>query len=116
MFCAFIFINFNDNLIGGCAITIKQSFIVKLIAEKKLPKWLRNICRNKLLCVFLNKNQGMYIKPTAKKKIYMYIYVNIYIYIYLYIFIYLYICVCVCACVCVCVCVCVFKQMPTLNV
>ena len=40
-----------------------------MLAQKKLPKWLRNI-----------------IKITASKKIYMYIFVYVYVYIYIYIY------------------------------
>ena len=44
-------------------------YIVKSLAQKKLPKWLRNICTTKK-CIF--NNLGIYI--------YIYIYI-IYIYI-----------------------------------
>ena len=53
-----------------------------MLAQKKLPKWLRNICKIKK-CVFNDFGKKSHIiKITASKKIYMYIFVYVYIYIY----------------------------------
>ena len=69
-----------------CGIQItspEHIYIVKLLVQKKLPKWLRNIC-------------------TTKKYVFNNFLIN-----NMCVCVYVCMCVCVCVCVCVCICVCV---------
>ena len=66
-----------------------------MLAQKKLPKWLRNICKIKK-CVFNDFGKKSHIiKITASKKIYKYIFVYVFLYIYIYIYIYIYKLICI---------------------
>ena len=61
-----------------------ESIIVKLFAQKKLPKWLQNTCLTKK-CVFSDfENIAHCCYNGFEEDIYIYTY-NIYIYIYIYI-------------------------------
>ena len=65
-------------LLGLCY-EIFENIIVKLFAQKKLPKWLRNICITKK-CVFNNfeKYRTLLLQRLWRRYIYIYIYIYIY--------------------------------------
>ena len=59
----FVFLVLCDNFIQGCAVKYCENRIVKLLAQKKLLKWLQNICKTK--CI-LNRS-----KNEARKHIFV---------------------------------------------
>ena len=102
-----------------CGIQItnpEHIYIVKLLVQKKLPKWLRNICTTKkyVFNKFLINNMCVCVYVCMCVCVCVCVYVYVYVHVYVYVYVYMYICVCICVCVYVyvyvnvCMFICVF--------